>query len=173
MKKLNLLCIAFVFALTSCSSDDDNSSADVSGDIIGTWIGLDVEYSGRTVTEFLGQEIVADFVGEAYDVDYTLTFSENPNEIVSSGSYSLEVTTTALGQVQVENIENIEGLGNGTWNKDGDQLTIVSGGETTVGTIVELTSTSLILELSEVQDISQDGLIIATTINAIATFTKM
>jgi hypothetical protein len=173
MKKLNILFIAFAFILASCSSDDDSSS-DTSGDLVGTWIGQDVDYSGSTVTEIPGQDnLVADFVGEAYDVDYTLTFSENPNELVSEGSYSIELTTTTLGQTQVDNVENLEVLSDGTWSRTGDQLTIVSNGETSTGTILELTDTSLIVEINEVQDISQQGFTITTTVNAITTFTRM
>ena len=174
MKKLSFLFIAFVFTLTSCSTDDSDTSSDSSGDIVGTWIGLDVDYSGSTVTVIPGSaDLVSDYVGEAYDVDYTLTFSENPNELVSEGSYSIELTTTTLGQTQVDNLENLEFLSDGTWNKVGDQLTIVSNGATSTGTILELTSTSLILELNQVQDVSQQGFTITTTINAITTFIKM
>lgn len=174
MKKLSLLFI--VFALTSCSSDDIDSSGNgnIYGDILGTWIGVDVNYSGSTVTEIIGEpSLTADFVGEAYDVDYTLTFSENPNELVSEGSYSIELTTTTLGQSQTDNVEDLEFLNDGAWDRAGDQLTIVSNGETSVGTILELTDTSLILEIDEVQDISQQGFVINTTLNVIATFTRM
>jgi hypothetical protein len=176
MKKLSLLFIAFTFVLTSCSSDDGDSSGngDVSGDIVGTWIGVDVDYSGSTVTQIPGApDLVADFVGEAYDVDYTLTFSENPNELVSEGSYSIELTTTTLGQSQTDNVEDLEFLSDGTWDKVGDQLTVVSNGETSTGTIVELTDTSLIVEIDQVQDISQQGFVINTTVNVITTFTRM
>ncbi len=174
MKKLNLLFIALALVLTSCSSDDGDSSGDISGDIVGTWIGQDVDYSGSTVTQIPGSDdLVADYVGEAYDVDYTLSFSENPNELVSEGSYSIMLTTTTLGQTQVDNLENLEFLSDGTWNKVGDQLTIVSNGETSTGTIIELTNTSLIIEQNQVQDVSQQGFTIITTVNAITTFTRM
>ncbi|MDH7912421.1 lipocalin family protein [Winogradskyella sp. SYSU M77433] len=173
MKKLSLLFVAYLFVLTSCSSDDSDSSSNISGDILGTWVGVDVDYYGDTVTEAGGQTVTSDFVGEAYDVDYTLTFTENPNELVSEGSYSVELTTTTLGQTQVDNIENLEFLEDGTWTQEGNQLTITNNGVSSQGTILELTDTSLVLELNQETDLSQPGYSIINTVNVITTFTRM
>lgn len=173
MKKLHFLFIILALSLTACSTDDD-SNGSTSGDIVGTWIGVDVDYSGSTVTEIPGgDDLVSDFVGEAYDVNYSITLSENPNNLSSDGSYSIELTTTTLGQTQVQNIENLEFESVGTWSKVGDQLTIVSNGATSVGTILELTSTSMKLQQNQVEDVSQQGLTITSTVNAITTYTKM
>jgi len=54
MKNLKFLFIAFTLVLmTSCSSDDDSSTPvnDVTGDLLGTWIGVTVDYTSTT-TEF-------------------------------------------------------------------------------------------------------------------------
>ncbi|MEM5566856.1 hypothetical protein WNY78_17170 [Psychroserpens sp. AS72] len=128
-KKLNFLFIALALVLTACSGDDDSSPTNTSGDLLGTWIGQDVDYTGNSSKTVQGQSFDATFVGEAYDVDYTLTFTENPNEVLSDGSYSIELTTTSLGQTQVDNVENLEFLSNGTWSRTGNELTVVNDGE--------------------------------------------
>jgi hypothetical protein len=172
MKKLKLLfVVTLALTIASCSNNDDDSS-NTSGDILGTWVGVDVDYSGNSVTEFAGEEIVSDFVGEAFDVDYTLVFTENPNELVTDGSYSIELTTTTAGQTQVETVENLEFLNDGTWSKSGNELTITSNGQTTVATILELTDNSLTLKSVTEQGFSQQGITIITTVNAIATYIR-
>lgn len=174
MKKLNLLCIAFALVLTACSSDDDGGTpANTSGDLLGTWIGVDVDYTGNSTTSAQGQTLESTFVGEAYDVDYMLTFTENPNEVVADGSYSIELTTTTLGQSQVDNIENLEFINDGTWSRVGDQLTIVNGEATSVGTIVELTDTMLRLAISQTDTQTQPDFEFTSTVNAVMTYTKM
>ena len=173
MKKINLL---FVLVLTllvaSCSSDDDDNSSDTSGDILGTWNGVDVEYTGDTTTEGQGQTLVADFVGDAYDVDYTMTFTENPNELTAIGSYSIELTTTVAGQTQVQNVENLEFIGDSTWSISGNELTATSNGETDVLDILELTDTTLKLGLTTTEDLSQQGFIITSNIDVVMTYTR-
>lgn len=160
-----------VFSLASCSSDDSDGPS-TSGDLLGVWIADDVNYSGSTVTEAQGQTLTADFVGEAYDVDFTLTITENPNNIVSDGSYSIELTTTVLGQSSTQDVTGIEFLETGTWSRDGNQLTITANGESSVGTIAELTDSTLVIEVDQVEDLSEQGISIESTINSVVTFTR-
>lgn len=172
MKYLNYLCFVPLLVFASCSNDDGDNSSDVSGDLLGVWIGQEVDYTGTAVTEYLGQDIVATFVGEGYDVDYALTFSENPNEVITDGTYSLELTTTVLGQTQSENLENVELFGDGAWERSGNVVTIESQGQTAIATILELTANTLILSIETTQDVSQQGLIFNTTVNVVATYTR-
>ncbi|WP_347925743.1 lipocalin family protein [Pontimicrobium sp. SW4] len=171
MKKVSpLLVLVSIISIYSCSIEEAPSIN--SEYILGTWVGEDLDYSGSTVTEISGQTVTADFVGEAYDLDFTLTFSENPKEISTSGSYSVELTTTIEGQVSVTNVENIQFLNDGTWTKSGDEVTIIYNGRTSVFRIIELTEDSLILSLPTVEDLSQGGAIITTTIDMTITFSK-
>ncbi|WP_204345340.1 lipocalin family protein [Psychroserpens algicola] len=172
MKKLNLLFIALAMVLTACSSDDTNPP-NTEGDLLGTWIGQDVQYTGTSATEVQGQSITADFVGDAYDVNYTLTFTENPNEVVADGSYSIELTTTALGQSQTQNVEDLEFLNSGTWSRSGNQLSITDNGETTVGTIVELTVNTLKIAVTETEDVVEQGISASSNIDIEMTYTRM
>ena len=174
MKKFNFLFIVIALLFASCSDDDSvNDPGDISGDLLGTWIGVDVDYTGDSTTEVQGQQFVADFVGEAYDVDYTLTFTENPNEVVANGSYSIELTTTTMGISQVDNVENLEFLNDGSWLRTGNQLSVTTDGETTVATILELTATSLILGSSQTEEINEQGISVTSNIDVIMTYSKL
>ncbi|WP_428743688.1 lipocalin family protein [Tenacibaculum sp.] len=170
MKKVSLFLITFILILTSCSSDDNKEN--ISADIVGTWIGNSIDYSGKTETTVQGQTLVTDFVGEGYDMDYTLTFNETPNIITSEGSYSLKLTYSVLGQTSVQNLENLKFLEEGTWILDGNKLDVTANGVSKDYEIIELTETTLKISLSTEEDLSESGSTIITTIDAIVTFTR-
>ena len=171
MKKLSVLLIVLSLIISSCTTESVDMSNNSEG-IVGTWIGVSVDYSGTTVTTAQGQTISADYVGEAYDVDYSLTFSENPNNLISEGAYSIKLTTSVAGQTTTQNVENLEVLGNGTWEISENNLSITSNGKTSSGTIVELTESTLILTNEEVVDLSQQGISVISTTNVVTTYRK-
>ncbi|MFI1773524.1 lipocalin family protein [Thalassobellus citreus] len=170
MKKITILFIAVSISLFSCSSED--SSPVTSGNILGTWTGNSIDYSGTTITNFQGQTIETDYVGESYDMDYTLTFNEDPNVLISEGNYSLKLTSTILGQTTVQNVENIEFLEAGTWSLKGDVLTTSAGGKSYEYSIIELTESTLKISVSTEEDLSQQGATITATVDAVMTFVK-
>ena len=166
-----------VSTMVACSSDDDNSNnnggnGDTTGDLTATWIGETVDYTGTTVTETQGQTITADFVGTGYDIDYTLTFSENPNIAYSTGSYSIELTTTILGQSTTQNVEDLAWTSVGDWSRTGDEVSFTSNGQTDIMTITEITDTTLVMIGTNVQEINQGGITTTSTTNIIVTYTK-
>jgi len=155
MKKLSTLFIALVLVLTSCSKDD--TIRDASGDILGVWHGKSVNYSGTSTTNFEGESFKIDYVGEGYDVDFTLTFTDNPNIVASEGSYGVKLTISALGQSQIENVPDNSFASSANWTKNGNELTILESESTESVTyqIIELTGNSLIIVADEIQDITQ------------------
>lgn len=159
--------------LTVRSNDDNSSSASVNVDIFGICIGQAVDYTGSMTTIQAGETFVANFIDQAYDVDYTLIFSEDPNEVVLDGAYSIELVTTTLGQTQTDNIENLEFLSSGRWSRAGDELTVVNDGQTSVTTIIELTDTSLKLSTVQTQDLSQECVTIVFMVDSEVTYTRM
>ncbi|HNP67214.1 MAG TPA: lipocalin family protein [Aequorivita sp.] len=167
-----ILFTAFISLTISCSKDDNNPALENNGNIVGVWKGTTVDYSGATETSGQGQNISATFNGEGYDVDYTLTFTENPNKVVSDGSYSIELTTTANGQSTTQNIENLEFLSSGEWSMNGNTLNVTVDNETDEITIVQLTDDTMVLKGQEVQTMSQGGFTVTSTTNIILTFTK-
>lgn len=171
MKKLNTLFLVFTLIFASCSSDD--GTPEISGDIVGIWEMVDYDYSGTTVTQAQGQTLSANFVGEAYDIDYTLTFEENPNKVISEGSFSLELTTTVAGQTSTQNIEALDVLESGTWEIiNGELVTVTSNGEGKMK-IEQLTESTLVLSIEEELDLSQSGASIISTVNAIVIMEKL
>lgn len=164
MKKVNILSIALVLILSSCSSD--NSKPQALDDIVGTWEMIDYGYNGTTVTSAQGQTISTDFVAEAYDINYELTFEENPNNLSAEGSLSIEVTSTTLGQTTTQNSENLSVLEDGMWDILNNELVILTNGEESKMKIEKLTESSLILSIATEEDLSQAGISIISTINA-------
>lgn len=172
--KLKFLFLAILtVTLTACSGDDD-AAADTSASLIGAWIGQDVDYSGTTTTTVEGVSIDADFVGETFDVDFTLTFSEDPNEVVSEGSYGITLTTTIAGETTTQDIPNNAFASTGTWSRSGDTITISADGQTSELEITELTDSTLRVVQSIVQDLSDPdlGISIINTTTVEAVFTR-
>jgi hypothetical protein len=173
MKIFKLFLFTALISLTiSCSSDDDNSTPNNNGNIVGVWKGTAVEYTGTTTTTAQGQTITADYVGEAYDVDYTLTFTENPKKVISDGSYSIELTTTINGQSTTQNVENLEFLSSGDWSISGNTLSITVDNETDDAAIVELTNTSLILKSVKTETTAGSGFTVTSVTDITLSFIK-
>jgi len=167
-----ILFTAFISLTISCSKDDDNSSPSNNGDIVGVWKGTTVDYSGTTTTSGQGQTITAEYVGEAYDVDYTLTFTENPKKVISDGSYSIVLTTTVNGQSTTQNIEGLEFLSSGDWSINGNTLSITVNNDTDEAAIVELTDNTMVLRGVETQTITQGGITVSSNTEVTLSFTK-
>jgi len=168
-----ILFTAFISLTISCSKDDDNPAQPTNnGEIVGVWRGTAVDYTGNTTTSGQGQTITADYVGEAYDIDYTLTFAENPQEVTSDGSYSIELTTTIYGQSTTQNVEGLEFLSSGDWTMNGNTLSITVDNETDDAEIIELTDNRLVLKAVETQTSSQGGFTVTSTTEVILSFSK-
>ncbi|MEL0456292.1 hypothetical protein WJN01_08650 [Flavobacteriaceae bacterium SZ-1-7] len=171
MKKLNLFFVALALIITSCTEDGD-PIPQISGDIVGIWDMVDYTYTGQTVTTAQGQTLKSDFTGEAYNMNYTITFEENPNNLISMGSFSLKLTTTTLGQTSTQNIDNIEGLVTGTWEMVNGEIITNANGDQGKMKIEELTESSLVLSIAEKQDLSQSGVSIIADIDAVLFFER-
>ncbi|OBQ56586.1 lipocalin family protein [Tamlana sp. s12] len=172
MKKITTLCLAFICILSSCSTDDDQGS-NISGDIVGTWIGTGLTYDGTVETSFQGFPITSNFEGEAYDMTNTLTFNESPNTLVSEGSYSLKLTYDFNGVTQTEYVEDVQFLENGTWEIEGNKLIITNNGEETPADFSFVSDDTLVFEINKVEESIVDGLTVVTTIKSIVTFERL
>lgn len=172
MKILKLILFTALISLTiSCSSDDDNVNLNNDG-IVGVWRGTGVNYEGTSTTTMQGQSFAADYVGVAYDINYTLAFSENPNKVVSEGNYSIELTTTYMGQTTTQNITGLDFLSDGDWTLNGDILSITVDNETQNATIIELTPNKLVLEANESTTVEQNGATTTSTTHIVMTFDR-
>lgn len=176
MKKIYILCITLSLTLASCSNDDN--SADISGDILGTWNMESYTYSGTASTSFQGQSINSSFVAEAFNINYQLTFSENPNIVTGMGDFGITIESTTFGQTETQTINNISSLvpndqsNSAEWSQSGNQLTFITPERTDVFTILELSDSTLRLDLVLNESVEEEGLIINTNIEADIVFTR-
>lgn len=175
MEKINLtkvfLVIVIGILIGGCNKNDDDQP--VSGsDITGVWTCTALDYTGTTETVIMGQSISADFVGEGYDINFTLTFTENPNEATSDGYYNVKLTTTTFGQSTTQYLEMQNFTYTGIWSKNGNEISITQDGETSVATITELTDSNLKVTITDIQTITNNGATATTTTNLTLEFTK-
>jgi len=181
----NLFMLVFISAVTfSCNTDDDSSQS-TTGDLVGTWELSSLDYSGSSATTFDDETTEFDFTGVGSNIDYELTFEENPNNFEAVGGYDIDLTIAFMGQstTQTESIEDAVSIG--TWDRDGNTLTfdgvLVSLGDmaptttdatTNEITISELTANTLVLtqDVSQVQ--SENGFEIDISISTELVFTR-
>lgn len=176
MKKINLgrvfLLIVLGIVISSCSKDDTTQNTS-SADLLGVWNCSAVDYTGTSVTDFLGQSLTSDFIGEGYNIDFTFTLTENPNIASSNGSYDIKLSTTTFGQTTVQNIEDNAFTFVGTWSLDDNKLTIIDQeGESSTANIVKLTDSVLEVSIQEVRTITNGGATVTATTNTHITFVK-
>lgn len=179
--KLFLVVLLAIPLFDSCSSDDDPGS---DGSLLGDWQMTNMDYDGETETNFQGIPITTTFEGVGKNLDVVMTFTESPNEFVTSGSYDVELTFSVFGQTETEttSIEDFES--DGTWSLAGEKLTLdgslfaLSFDDEPVNddsfevTIEELTQTTLRLSMKATEEFTQDGVDVSATITSSLVFTR-
>jgi hypothetical protein len=130
IKKL-FIAVLFIGVLFSCNKDDDGNG-NSSSDIVGTWKLEEVDYTS-TATQ---SGITTDGVGEAYDIDGSITFNID-NSYTADTVYSVHLTVSMNGiEAGMYDVENLSATGqNGTWSMEGDQLTFTANGNTDTMTV--------------------------------------
>jgi len=163
----------FLFAIISisCGSNDDNDTTDPVNEespesmdessedtndnppnIIGMWEVISIDADGTSSVEIAGQTIETEFIGEGIDLNYTVAFTEEPNEVTADGDYNIELTTTVAGQSITETIPGILFIDSGSWMIDGDQITIITSNDIeNTGIITTLTETALTIEVVDTE----------------------
>jgi len=170
-----LVLSVFVF---SCSSDDDSSSeggGETGGELLGSWRMVAFDYEGESSTEFEGTNFTTTFVGVGENIDATVEITEDPNEMITMGSYDITVTYSFAGQTESQTfpVEDVSGLS--TWERNGDILTIEGEfvessledfGEIAAQdyTIEELTDTTLVLVGSQEFSSTESGVLVESNI---------
>lgn len=181
IKTLSIFCITI--SLISCNTDDDSGS-ETTGDLVGDYEMVSFSYEGTTTTTLEGQSAEADFSGIGQNIDYTIEFTENPNEFATAGSYDIELSTTVAGQTTTMVQPINDASSNGTYTRTGNTLTLEGtllstgntiGGNATAGeaTISELTDTTLILVQETSQEQTINGATISISLTAESVFTRI
>lgn len=190
-KTLKGLVLLFVLTVTSFSCEENDDSTDASGDLIGNWELTSYTTNGDTTVSAQGNTITSNFDGKALNIDYIITFSEDPNKATTqNGSYDIEVTTSVSGISSTETATVSDINGEANWSRNGNIITFTGDfisfetdaivldeelSENVDYIIEELTDTSLILAASVSEQISDPdiGFDIDVDINLRLTFTRI
>lgn len=165
-----LLLTLFVIGF-ACSNDDDTSSSD-SG-IVGTWEVTEIDYSGTSATIVSGIETTATFTGTGINMDLVIIFSENPNNYTTAGDYDIQLMTTTGGQTFTSFVANENFISNGTWELNGDLLTVNQpDGSTVIATILSLTENEMVIAWSFMNEETQSGVTTIQDVDGTYTFTR-
>ncbi|WP_053991298.1 lipocalin family protein [Mangrovimonas sp. TPBH4] len=164
MKKLSLLFAAMTLLFVSCSKDDDDNGPKITAEIAGTWTLESYKYQEHTVQSVMGQSATTDQVEEAYDINYTMVFSEETNEVVGDGSYGLEITTSIQGQQMNSYDDGISDYyDEGTYEMAETVLTLDFYGDIEEYEILELTASTLKVKSEYTEDLGSGTEVTYTT----------
>ncbi len=184
MKILKLSLFAFLTCLVISCSTDPNLTEDqntmtaaanlADADLLGTWTGIDVSYSGSITSIASGITTVQNIQGANFNGEYTVTFSENPDIVTREGIYSIdEETTDSSGNVSTQVIDNLNLINSSTnWILVDNELTMDSSGKITTAIILENTSNSLILRVDENTNSTINGVSETLVKSSVFTFVR-
>lgn len=156
MKKVSILFVSLLFVFASCSSDDDNTDNQVEVDVTGSWEVTALEGEGEATGEFSGQTVTIPFEMLGKDFDAQMLFTEDPNEIIPTGTLTLEITTIFLGQTNTteELVDfSTEFVTASSWSIEGNILTYERDGQTQTAEIITLTQNKMVLLTEEIREI--------------------
>lgn len=170
MKISKLLFLALAVIFLSCSEDEDPMPT--SQGMVGVWNITALEYKGTTTTTFDGGSLEADFTGTGKDMTLVSTFTENPNEVRSEGTYTIVLKTTMMGQTTTDEITMGEVVTDGTWSLNGRNLTVTGDAGPQTATIIEQTSTRLKIKVEVKETATDQGMTVTTNVVGTYTFTK-
>ena len=132
MKKI-LFALTFLFFI-SCADNEENIDATTS-DFVGTWNLTSFNGLAEGTTTGTFDNIVYTASNQSYgkDFDMTFTFSENPNEYTSNGSFTsvveYEDSNSGGPQINEDLITAEKSFDSGTWSIDNDKFFLENGFE--------------------------------------------
>jgi len=171
-----------MFVLTlffSCTSSDDTIIVDTnakSSDLVGTWNLIEEGQKGTISTTFNGIPVNGDISSTGKDLNTQMTFAENPNNVSAAGSYTDVIKISIVGQSVAEQEITIPFNGfinQGSWSLNQGILTLTQNNVQKDVRIVELTTSSLKMEI-DIEDEQVDYQDFSGTVNTTIkmTFTK-
>ena len=161
---------ALLFVFFSCSKEDVTPIDQKL--LIGDWNVTAIKYTGTSTTSYSGVSYTAKFTGTGIDMDYMVSFTENPNNFMSSGTYSIELVTEVMGDKTTQVVTMPDLILPGTWSVKGDKLIVEAQGEIQEGTINKLNATQMILTSHLKNTTTQSGMAVSSDIVIVYTFEK-
>jgi len=164
MKKLiYLVCLC---VMVSCGDNEDNNVDVNESDIVGTWNLTKMETNATTTMDTGIIDINFDTKVYGKDYDYTITFSEDPNEITTDGSFTTVIEydgDDTFGDIDFSEFGvedqtfDVSELITGTWSISDDILTCGTSSQTSDMTIDSFSDTKLVLKSSTEENFSIEG----------------
>ncbi len=141
---------------------------------VGTWnLTNAIVENGVATTTVSNTELTIPYEASSTNEDVQITLSENPNTIISTGTYTTILEFNVLGTDYNEEISSDSPLASGSWEINDNNLTITSN-EDTSGSyeIIELTETTLKLKTEIDRVIRAGGADLDTKGSLIITFAR-
>ena len=174
MKLYSRLCLLgiLIFVFSACNKDEGSPT---DGNIVGTWRLTDVHSdNGVSETTIAGQTYTSTYNFHGKDYAISTTFTENPNEYTSTGSYTVITNVTLAGQTTSDTTSVDASAGAGKWSINGNMLTQIYAGDTSTFEVLELSNSKLRLkdELDETVADTTFGLTIHDKATVFTSFEK-
>ncbi|KGL64022.1 hypothetical protein [Polaribacter sp. Hel1_85] len=174
MKTKILLLLTVVTFLTACETNDNANISITSADLIGTWnLTQQSIDNGSMILTTQEATLNATYSAYAEDIDFTYSFTENPNKLNLAGSYNLVATANFLGQNNTEKEEvdtSLYPIDAVEWSLNGNTLTIIENEDfPTILNVEEFSEGYLKLkgEIDETESIDGESVQIKATITII------
>lgn len=183
MNYLNRVLWVFIpLLMTSCLFPDDESieedaleevqelqAEQMTPDLIGTWMVTSVEYTSNTTSTEDEQPTFNEVTGVGTELNYTIIFTSEPDEVIGEGIYSLELDD---GQENIEISRGHNIISSATWTYEGDLIIFVAGGKTIEATVTNLTEDTLNLAIVNETTTTFNGVVTEKTVSTIYEFIK-
>jgi len=143
--------------------------------IAGKWTLTEgVITNGTGTTVYIGQTFNLTYTAISIDENVQVDFSENPNQVTSTGNYTMELNFIFLGNNYQDTITLESPFSNGDWSINATTLTIDANTTTVNGnyTIIELTENTLLLSTAVNRQVPAGGLNLDVQGTLILTFKK-
>ncbi|MFT5436678.1 MAG: hypothetical protein ACI840_001327 [Ulvibacter sp.] len=142
------LIVLMVATIVSCSSDDDNASPNA--DLLGTWNATSITGSSTGTTLDSGITTSFSSTWTTSNINLTSTFTENPNNVISQGTYNSTLTIMADGQTTVSDDPDATLIDNTvSWTRSGNSLALLSDSGDAITYSMAITDNTLILTTTE------------------------
>lgn len=166
----------FVILFVSCMNDE-STPVDVNAeanDLIGSWSLIEESQEGKGTATIEGIPITGNITSFAKDIDAQITITSNPDAISASGGYTEVITGTfaTISRTDEVSISLNDEISQGSWTLNNGILTLTGGGKMEDVKIIELTATTLKVEIDVVRDVLIDGVNVAIDTTIKMTFSK-
>lgn len=174
MKTKLLLFVAVITCLYSCTNNDQGPISVSESEVVGTWNVIDYNFEGAGSYTVSGNTLSFAVVSTGKDYNFTFDFSNNPNVLEATGTYTSVNEITFLGQTTSEElpVSSIDGFDSGTWSVNGNQFTLTANGVTSTSTITEFTGNLMTISSTVEQNQNVQGIDVTITGTVLLTLQK-